>query len=177
MTVLTILFAIVLANLIYDLPKIIKYCFDQSKRKKIDKHEDSVTSGYISEYMRHDGGGGVVGTINNQIVYKVDGDFNGNIKGDNVTVILMGDGNINGNIESQDGNVVLIKGNINGNVKADKIVCPCPDDAQKQKHGINIKSYSVILPMYVRHSGYINVPIHLEFTDNGELIGIKQIQK
>ena len=34
-----------------------------------------------------------------QIVYKIDGDLNGNIKGNNVTVILMGDGNINGNIE------------------------------------------------------------------------------
>lgn len=58
-----------------------------------------------------------------QIVYKIDGDLNGNIKGDNVTVILMGDGNLNGNIKSKDGNVVLIKGNINGDVKANKIIC------------------------------------------------------
>ena len=36
----------------------------------------------------------------------------------------MGNGNFNGNIESKDGNVVLIKGNINGDVKANKIVCP-----------------------------------------------------
>ena len=81
MTVPTVLFTIALANLIYNLTGfIIKYCFDQSKRKKIDKHEDSVTSGYISGYMRHDGGVGVVGTMNNQIVYKVNGDFNCNIK-------------------------------------------------------------------------------------------------
>lgn len=61
-----------------------------------------------------------------QIVYKIDGNFNGNIKGDNVTVIIMGDGNINGNIESENGEVVLIKGDINGDVKADKVVCPTP---------------------------------------------------
>lgn len=59
-----------------------------------------------------------------QIVYKIDGDFNGNIKGDNVTVILMGDGSINGDIESENGEVVLIKGDINGDVKANKIICP-----------------------------------------------------
>lgn len=112
-----------------------------------------------------------------QVVYKINGDYIGDIKGENVTVILMGNGDINGNVDSDNGNVVLIKGNINGNIKADKIVCPCPDDTKHQKHGINIKSYSVILPMYVKQSGYINVPIHLEFTDNGELIGIRQIQK
>ena len=94
--------------------------FGGFKRKKIDKHEDSVTSGY----MRHDRGVGIVGTMNNQIVYKVNGDFNGNIKGDNVTVILIGDGNINGNIESKDGNVVLIRGNVNGDIKANKVICP-----------------------------------------------------
>lgn len=59
-----------------------------------------------------------------QIVYKIDGNFNGNIKGDNVTVILMGDGSINGDIDSEDGEVVLIKGDINGDVKANKIICP-----------------------------------------------------
>ena len=112
-----------------------------------------------------------------QVVYKVDGDFNGNISGDNVTVILMGDGSINGDVKSKDGEVVLIKGNINGDVKANKILCPCPDDTKKQKRGINIKSYSVILPMYVKHTGCITVPIHLEVTDNGELITIRQIEK
>lgn len=59
-----------------------------------------------------------------QVVYKVDGDFNGDIKGDNVTVILMGGGNLNGNIESNDGNVVLIKGNVNGDIKANKVLMP-----------------------------------------------------
>ena len=45
-----------------------------------------------------------------QVVYKVDGDFNGNIKGDNVTVILMGDGDINGNIDSKKGEIFINKG-------------------------------------------------------------------
>lgn len=61
-----------------------------------------------------------------QVVYKVDGDFNGNIKGDNVTVILMGNGNINGNIDAKNGEVFVHQGNINGNVKADKVLCPTP---------------------------------------------------
>ena len=73
--------------------------------------------------------------MNKQIVYKVDGDFNGDIKGDNVTVILMGNGNFNGNISSKDGEVVLIKGNINGDVKADKVVCPTkPTADNKDQH-------------------------------------------
>lgn len=63
-------------------------------------------------------------SLTKQIVYKIDGNFNGNIKGDNVTVILMGDGSINGDIDSEDGEVVLIKGDINGDVKANKIICP-----------------------------------------------------
>lgn len=60
----------------------------------------------------------------NQVVYKVDGNFNGNITGDNVTVILMGDGDINGDINARDGEVVLIRGDINGSVKANKVICP-----------------------------------------------------
>ena len=62
--------------------------------------------------------------VNKQTVYKVDGDFNGDIKGDNVTVILMGNGNFNGDINSKDGEVVVIKGDINGDVKANKVLCP-----------------------------------------------------
>lgn len=80
--------------------------------------------------------------VNKQTVYKVDGDFNGDIKGDNVTVILMGNGDFNGDINSKDGEIVLIKGNINGDVKANKVLCPtdpkqvkCSDcvHAQKQR--------------------------------------------
>lgn len=67
-----------------------------------------------------------------QIVYKIDGNFNGNIKGDNVTVIIMGDGNINGDIESENGEVVLIKGDINGDVKANKIICPDKPSNEKK---------------------------------------------
>ena len=62
--------------------------------------------------------------VNKQTVYKVDGDFNGDIKGDNVTVILMGNGNFNGDINSKDGEIVLIKGDINGDVKANNVLCP-----------------------------------------------------
>ena len=74
----------------------------------------------------------------NQVVYKVDGNFNGNITGDNVTVILMGDGNINGNINARDGEVVLIMGDINGSVKANKVVCPTKPT--EQKHKVTCKS-------------------------------------
>ena len=59
-----------------------------------------------------------------QVVYKVDGDFNGNIKGDNVTVILMGDGDINGNIDSKKGEIFINKGCVNGDIKADKVLMP-----------------------------------------------------
>lgn len=127
MTIIEILMSVGIAVLIHNLINIIEYCFDQSKRKKTDKH-------YISEYMRYNDGVGIKGTMNNQIVYKVNGDFNGDIKGNNVTVILMGDGNFNGNIESKDGNVVLIKGNINGNVKANKVVCPTKPTDNKDQH-------------------------------------------
>lgn len=128
MIIIKILMIVSFANLIYDLTKIIEYCFDQSKRKKKDKQ-------YISGYIKYNDGVGIKGTMNNQIVYKVDGDFNGDIKGDNVTVILMGNGNINGNIESKDGNVVLIKGNVNGDIKANKVVCPTkPTIKDKNQH-------------------------------------------
>lgn len=69
-----------------------------------------------------------------QIVYKIEGDFNGDIKGENVTVILMGDGDINGDISSKNGDVVLIKGDINGDVKANKILCPTDPSVKSAKH-------------------------------------------
>lgn len=59
-----------------------------------------------------------------QIVYKINGDFKGDIKGKNVTVIVMGVGNIIGNIDCKNGEIVLINGDIKGNVKADKIIHP-----------------------------------------------------
>ena len=59
-----------------------------------------------------------------QIVYKVLGNVNGNISGDNTTVILMGDGSVNGDIKLDHGEVVLIKGKVNGKVKAEILVCP-----------------------------------------------------
>lgn len=108
------LLIICIAGIFFNLAGVVIDLFDGSKRKKIDKHEDYIIRGHI-DYNNN---------MNNQIVYKVNGDFNGNIKGDNVTVVLMGNGNFNGNVDSNDGNVVLIKGSINGDVKANKIVCP-----------------------------------------------------
>lgn len=82
----------------------------------------------------------------NQVVYKVDGSFNGNITGDNVTVILMGDGNINGNINARDGEIVLIKGDVNGNVKANKVICPTnPEETSEKKKGTYRGKGSVIV--------------------------------
>jgi len=59
-----------------------------------------------------------------QVVYKIDGDYIGDIKGENVTVILMGDGNFKGDINSKNGTVFLNKGNVIGDIKADKVLCP-----------------------------------------------------
>lgn len=79
----------------------------------------------LNEFLNRDG------DHINQVVYKVDGNFNGNITGDNVTVILMGDGDINGDINARDGEVVLIKGNINGNIKANRVLCPSVSNVDK----------------------------------------------
>lgn len=126
-----ILIIIGIATLIYTLVgfgyNIIDYCIDRQKKKdyeKLDKNEDYIIRGHI-DYNNN---------MNKQTVYKVNGDFNGDIKGDNVTVILMGDGNFNGDISSKDGEVVLIKGSINGDVKANKIVCPTKPTDNKDQH-------------------------------------------
>lgn len=125
MTVPTILVTIGLANLIYDLIGFINKCLNRTKKEKDIEKMDVFNSSYVQALREmEDYATYITRKHDNQIVYKVNGDFNGDIKGDNVTVILMGNGNINGNIESKDGNVVLIKGNINGDVKADKVVCP-----------------------------------------------------
>ena len=59
-----------------------------------------------------------------QTVYKIEkGDLVGDIKGDNIIVILM-NGDVNGDINSKEGDVVLIKGDINGDVEANKVICP-----------------------------------------------------
>lgn len=59
-----------------------------------------------------------------QTVYKIEkGDLVGDIKGDNIIVILM-NGDVNGDINSKEGDVVLIKGDINGDVIANKVICP-----------------------------------------------------
>ena len=87
-----------------------------------------------------------------QVVYKVDGDFVGDIKGDNVTVILMGDGDFVGDIDSKDGEVVLIKGNINGNVKANKVVCP-----KIKEETINKSDCHVTCKSCIFYGGEINI--------------------
>lgn len=118
---------------------IIDYCIDQHKKKdyeKLDKHKD-----YIIGHMDYNG------NMNKQIVYKVDGDFNGDIKGDNVTVILMGNGNFNGDINSKDGEVVVIKGDINGDVKANKVLCPTDpsvSDKEVDDNYRNCQSYKPV---------------------------------
>lgn len=95
--------------------------------------------------------------LTKQIVYKIDGDLNGNIKGNNVTIILMGNGNINGNVKSEEGNVVLIKGDINGDVKANKIICPDKPSNEKwvapstftKKEEPEISNYLSVHPVYI----------------------------
>lgn len=125
MTVPTILVTIGLANLIYDLIGFINKCLNRTKKEKDIEKMDVFNSSYVQALREmEDYATYITRKHDNQIVYKVDGDFNGDIKGDNVTVILMGDGDVNGNIESKDGNVVLIKGNVNGDIKANKVVCP-----------------------------------------------------
>ena len=114
---------------------------------------------------------------NDQIVYKVDGDFNGDIKGNNVTVILMGDGNFNGDIDSKDGNVVLIKGSINGDVKAEKIVCPTKPTTDDKDQYICKEEYDGTPPEerieYVRNcklvAKYVTCPIvHIKCPNCGK---------
>ena len=111
--ILTALFAVISANALWELLSIlVSGIFGEKERDMSDKY---VT---LDEFMNERG------EWVKQVVYKVDGDFNGDISGENVTVILMGDGNINGDIKAKNGEVVLFKGNINGDVKADKILCP-----------------------------------------------------
>jgi len=75
-----------------------------------------------------------------QVVYKVDGDFNGNIEGENITVILMGDGDINGNINAQNGEIFINKGNVIGDIKADKVLMPNKkNDAYFGRRGIVVR--------------------------------------
>lgn len=85
------------------------------------------TSVTLDEFLNRDG------DHINQVVYKVDGNFNGNITGDNVTVILMGDGNINGNINAKNGEVFINKGNVVGDINADTVLMP---DKQGEKKNV-----------------------------------------
>ena len=66
-----------------------------------------------------------------QVVYKIDGDYVGDIKGENVTVILMGNGDFKGDINSKNGTVFLNKGNVIGDIKADRVLCPTNKSSDK----------------------------------------------
>lgn len=121
--ILTALFAVISANALWELLSILVSRIVGEKEK--DMSDKYVT---LDEFMNERG------DFVKQVVYKVDGDFNGDIKGENVTVILMGDGDINGDVSSKNGDVVLIKGNINGDVKANKILCPTNPSDKSIKH-------------------------------------------
>ena len=71
------------------------------------------------------------GNFVKQVVYKIDGDYVGDIKGENVTVILMGNGDFKGDINSKDGTVFLNKGNVIGDIKANKVLCPTNKPSDK----------------------------------------------
>ncbi len=87
-----------------------------NQRAEIDRLKQQISNN--SEQDKH------MKNNDKQIVYKIEkGDLVGDIKGDNIIVILM-NGDINGDISSKEGDVVLIKGDINGDVKANKVICP-----------------------------------------------------
>ena len=169
MIIITALFAKLIWMLIIEFFKVFKILICSSKEKEM-----SDTYVTLDEFYNEDH------KAIKQVVYKVEGNFNGNISGDNVTVILMGDGSINGDVKSKDGEVVLIKGNINGDVKANKIVCPddCKKSEEKKKDEkkITIRPYTVYLPFYTKQTGYINIPIYIEVTNNGDVIQIRQLK-
>lgn len=121
--ILTALFAVISANALWELLSILVSGIVGEKEK--DMSDKYVT---LDEFMNERG------EWVKQVVYKVDGDFNGDIKGENVTVILMGNGNINGNIDAKNGEVFVHQGNINGNVKADKVLCPTLSNNEHVKH-------------------------------------------
>lgn len=120
--ILTALFAVISANALWELLSILVSGIVGEKEK--DMSDKYVT---LDEFMNEQG------DYVKQVVYKVDGDFVGDIKGDNVTVILMGDGDFVGDIDSPNGEVVLIRGSIDGDVKANKIICPTKPTEQKHK--------------------------------------------
>ena len=130
--ILTALFAVISANALWELLSILASGIVGGKEK--DMSDKYVT---LDEFMNERG------EWVKQIVYRVDGDFNGDIKGENVTVILMGNGNINGNIDAKNGEVFVHHGNINGNVKADKVLCPTPPNNKLTNNGLDWEVFYV----------------------------------
>lgn len=107
-TIIVAIIAIVTSNLLFDFLE-----------KNMSK---SVT---LDEFLNNDR------NIVRQVVYKIDGDFKGDIKGENVTVILMGNGDFKGDINSKDGTVFLNKGSVIGDIKANKVLCPTNNPSDK----------------------------------------------
>ena len=139
MTAICIMISICISMVFYNACGIILECINRSKNKDPEISATQIAEitreFRINQCTRLEQQLSEQSMRNKQSIYKVDGDFNGDIKGDNVTVILMGDGDVNGNIESNDGNVVLIKGNVNGNIKANKVVYPTnPTTDNKVQH-------------------------------------------
>lgn len=107
-TIIVAIIAIVTSNLLFDF---------------LEKNMS--TSVTLDEFLNNDR------DIVRQVVYKIDGDYVGDIKGENVTVILMGNGDFKGDINSKDGTVFLNKGNVIGDIKANKVLCPTNEPLDK----------------------------------------------
>ena len=107
-TIIVAIIAIVTSNLLFDF---------------LEKNMS--TSVTLDEFLNNDR------DIVRQVVYKIDGDYVGDIKGENVTVILMGSGDFKGDINSKDGTVFLNKGNVIGDIKANKVLCPTNKPSDK----------------------------------------------
>ena len=90
-----------------------------------------------------------------QIVYKVFGNVNGDISGDNITVLLMGDGSVNGDVKLNHGEVVLIKGNVNGDVKAETLVCPERPEVEETQSS-RLATQNISSPQVVHYDETIN---------------------
>ena len=111
--ILTALFAVISANALWQvLLTFWNWITNEREKYMSDKY---VT---LDEFLNERG------DFVKQVVYKIDGDYVGDIKGENVTVILMGNGDFKGDINSKNGTVFLNKGNIIGDIKADKVLCP-----------------------------------------------------
>ena len=146
--ILTALFAVISANALWELLSILVSGIVGEKEK--DMSDKYVT---LDEFMNERG------EWVKQVVYKVDGDFNGDIKGENVTVILMGNGNINGNIKAKNGEVFVVGMHISpyehGNIFN-------KDPLRNRKLLLNKKEINKLIGL-VKQQGYSLIPISIYF--------------